>query len=205
MQYRGLTTLELARKVVRDLPKIRRVYFREYYYEPNKPSGSEERRFSLNREVFLRTGKLELPIQHLQEGWNIAFDSVVEDRRKKLWHLPLVDLALRKSQKNLRKTVRRLQEIIAPRFGAGYILATNRSYQFFGTRLLSHDEWLQFLAWCLLSSMVTVTPKNQENIHEMIADYRYIGHSLLRGSTGLRITAHGTKTVLPRVVAVVKS
>lgn len=66
---------------------------------------------------------------------------------------------------------------------------------------LNREEFL--IGFCLITSIVTVTPDDVPNQHEVISDYRYIGHSLIRGSTGLRITTRGTKTFEPRVVAVI--
>lgn len=202
-RYLGLTTLQCAKAVVVEDPKIQRVNFRKYFNIPEKPTEEDEELIGLDRQAFLSGNVLTRLIRDYPEGWNISFDSRVEDANGNAFQLPLMDLALRKSEENLDRTKERLKKLIVPRFGGGFILETKDSYHFFGKRLLSHGEWLKFLGFSLLTSIVTVTPEDQGNIHELISDYRYIGHSLIRGSTGLRITANGSKSVLPKVVAII--
>lgn len=114
----------------------------------------------------------------------------------------MMDLHPLKSPASLEKCARRLKEIVVPEFGGGFILETGRSYHFLRRELLTPEGFIRFLGACLLTSIVTVR-QNGPNIHETIADYRYIGHSLSRGSTGLRITANGEKNTLPHVVKVI--
>lgn len=202
-QHLGITTLEIGRVIVDKTPQIQKVHLRYYYYVPEKPSGEEEKTHIVDRQTFLHTTEVENLIGILEPGWNIAFDSQVEDQEGKILQLPMLDLALRKSPENLERTKQRLKKIIVPNFGEGFILETNKSYHFFGERPMSQENWYKFLGLSLLTSIVTVTPDDQPNIHEMVADYRYIGHSLIRNSTGLRITTNGTKVFMPRVVAVI--
>ena len=67
---------------------------------------------------------------------------------------------------------------------------------------LDHDKWLKFLGASLLTGILTVASGGQYS-YESVVDNRYIGHSLLRGTTGLRIITNGTKTFTPRVVALI--
>lgn len=199
--YLGLSTLEVARGVVGDNSKIQRVNLRWYYYVPNTvPEIS--RISSWDRGNFLEGEKLKNEIEKLKPGWNIAFDSKVENKKGNFSYLPMMDLALSKSPENLQRTIERLKEMIEPKFGGGFILETNASYQFFGNNLIDHDGWLNFLGTSLLMSIPTVNPEGQYS-HESVADSRYIGYSLLRGRTGLRITTTGTKTFVPKVVAII--
>lgn len=200
-EYLGLTTLQCAWIIVVGDPQIQRVNFRRYLCVPGKPTKDDV--IGLNRQAFLDGAVVEELIEDCPERWNIAFDSKVEDANGDVFQLPMMDLTLRRSPENLDRTKERLKELIVPDFGGGFILETEKSYHFLGRRLLSHKEWLKFLGLSLLASIVIVTPNGQENIHELVADYRYIGHSLIRGSAGLRITAGGSKTVLPKVVAVI--
>ena len=200
-EYLGLTTLQCAWIVVAKNPQIEWMGLRRYFYTPGKPTKDDV--IGLNRQTFLDGTVVAELIENCPERWNIAFDSKVEDTNGNVSQLPMMDLTLRRSPENLDRTKERLKELIVPDFGGGFILETEKSYHFLGKRLLSHEEWLKFLGFNLLTSIVTVTPNDQENIHELVADYRYIGHSLIRGSTGLRITAGGSKTVLPKVVAVI--
>lgn len=202
-KYLGLTTLQCAGIIVAENPLIERVNLRCYFYIPEKPSGEDEKLIALDRETFLNGKVLQKLMMELSEGWNISFDSKVKDKDGNMQQLPMMDLSLQKSEENLARTKDRLERLIVPRFGGGYILETQKSYHFFGKKLLDHEEWLRFLGFSLLTSIVTVASEGQENIHELVSDYRYVGHSLIRGSTGLRITANGSKSVLPRIVSVV--
>ncbi len=200
-KYLGLTTLEVARGIVGDNKRIGRVNLRWYYYVPNTvPEIS--RTSSWDRKDFLDVGKLGGEIEKLGSGWNIAFDSKCEDAEGNFLYLPMMDLALDKSPENLQRTQQRLRDIIKPDFGGGVILETNASYHFLGDSLISHDDWLRFLGASLLTGIINVSPDGKSN-HESVADNRYIGHSLLRGTTGLRITTNGTKTFIPRAIAII--
>lgn len=69
--------------------------------------------------------------------------------------------------------------------------------------MLGPEEWLDFLGLNLITSIVTQVDENLPRVHEFISDYRYIGHSMLRRSTGLRVTTRGSKTFTPQVVSVI--
>lgn len=202
-KYLGLSTLDCAKLVVAKNPDIKVLTLRSYFYIPNAESDDAEEVFSLPREEFLHGESLSQRMRSLREGWNIALHSPVELVDGSTGHFALLDLSLRKSDENRERTIGRLREIITPRFGGCFVLETRKSYHFFGEKLLTIDQWLDFLGAALLTSIVTVTPDEEPNIHEMVADYRYIGYSILRRSTGLRITANGNKTFLPRVIDVI--
>lgn len=202
-RFIGFSTMECAREIVRLNPEISGLQLRAYYYIPDKPSGDDEPIFRLSREEFLEGTRVEEVLQRLGPEWNLALDSPVVLQSGETGHFAMADLAPRKSPESLVKVVGRIREIIVPQFGGGFLLETRKSYHYLGTKILSQDEWQRFLGFCLITSIVTVTPDDVPNQHEVICDYRYVGHSLIRGSTGLRITTRGTKTFEPRVVVVI--
>lgn len=203
-QHLGLTTLEIGRVVVDKTPQIQRVHLRRYFHVPDRDRTSvEEKVYVVDRQTFLHSEVVGKLMEKLDPGWNISLDSQVEGQKGELLQFPMMDLALNKSPENLERTKQRLKKIIVPDFGGGFILETEKSYHFFGEKPFNQEKLNQFLGLCLLTSIVTVTPDGQPNIHEMVADYRYVGHSLIRGSTGLRITTNGTKTFTPRVIATI--
>jgi hypothetical protein len=69
----------------------------------------------------------------------------------------------------------------------GFILKSGRSYHFYGTRLLDEPQWQDFLGQSLLLGD--------------LADWRYVGHCLVRGICTLRISAHPHLRSVPTVVA----
>lgn len=201
-KYLGLSTLECVRIVVAQNPQIAAIYFRGYNYIPNKTTKDDELVYAIGRNELLTGDIIRKIVEQLPEGWNLAADSKVILQNGKIAHLPMIDLSPGKSDESKERIVSRLNEIITPIIGGGFLLETERSYHFLGSRVLTIEEWFQFLGYSLITSIVTKTPDDQPNIHEVIADYRYIGHALIRGSTGLRVTANGEKTVAPKVVAV---
>lgn len=198
----GLSTLEVAQRVIDNNTSICAVNLRPYIYVPNQTSNEEERAYEVSRAQFLGYDKKDLDnwLSKLCEGYNIALDSSVVLGDGNRGHLIMADLAPQKSDENLDKIRNRFGEIIKPKYGGGYFLETKRSYQFIGDKVVSQDEWYKLLGNLLISSIVTVTPDDMPNKHEIIADYRYIGHSLKRGTTGLRLTTSGQKTFTPSVV-----
>lgn len=200
--YKGKSTLEVAQRVVDDNASIAAVNLRPYFYVPNQTSSEEERAYEIPRVQFLNYDKKDLDnwLSKLCDGYNIALDSSVLLGDGSKGHLIMADLAPQKSDENLEKIRKRFEEIIKPKYGGGYLLETKRSYQFLGDEIVPQDEWYNLLGDLLISSIVTVTPSDMPNNHEIIADYRYIGHSLKRGTTGLRLTTSGKKTFVPSVV-----
>jgi hypothetical protein len=72
----------------------------------------------------------------------------------------------------------------------GYLLASGRFYHYYGSRLLTQQEWLKFLAQFLMPCLL-VSP-------------RYIGHSLFSGFCSVRLTrSEPHKPVVPRLITTV--
>lgn len=199
----GLKTIDCVRYVVAQNQQIGEIFFRGYNYVPNQPSGDEPR-FSVSRDRLLGGFDPEVLLDGLGEGFNIALDSRVLLAVGEETNFLMVDLAPSKTPDNQLKIESRLRELIVPHFGGGFLLETNRSYQYLGFRTVNYDGWLDFLGRCLITSIVTKTPEDQPNIHEVIADYRYIGHSILRRSTGLRVTTSGSKVFEPKSISVIE-
>lgn len=199
----GKRTIDCVRYVVAQNNEIAGIFVRPYNYVPNQTSINQER-FLLERDYFLNSFDPNEMVKRFPEKTNIALDSNIKLRGDVDAFWPMVDMALEKSDINLAKIEKRVGEILSPYTGESFLLETRKSYHLLGSELLeTKDEWFNFLATCLISSIVTKTPDDQPNIHEVIVDNRYIGHSMLRGSAGLRLTTCGDKTFEPRVVSVI--
>lgn len=98
--------------------------------------------------------------------------------------LPLMDFNCPKSRENLEKIEFFL---IGVNQDEGVILASERSYHFYGTKLLHWWDFEEFQGKCLLSG---------------IADARYIGHRLIDHEGFLRLSASPLRNFVPRVVLV---
>lgn len=98
-------------------------------------------------------------------------------------HIPMMDFRCKPTASNLKKIRIALAELGQKR---GAILQSGRSYHYYGFDLLNQEDWVKFLAKCLL-----LAP---------IADARYIAHRLIEGIGALRITASETKPETPFIV-----
>lgn len=200
----GQSTFDCIRFVVAENPQIAALHLREYNYVPNQPPTADETDKPISRGDFLNGDTVDQVINTLTDpGANLSVSSRITLTSGKPAHLAMMDLAPRKSPEALAKVMTRLTDIVVPQFGGGIIFETNKSYHFLGFEPLSEENWLNFLGLNLITSIVTYVGEDQPRTHEVIADYRYIGHSLLRRSTGLRITTRGTKTFSPIAVALI--
>jgi hypothetical protein len=72
----------------------------------------------------------------------------------------------------------------------GYLLTSGRFYHYYGSRLLTEQEWLKFLAQFLMPCIL-VSP-------------RYIGHSLFSGFCSVRLTrSNPHKPVVPTLITTI--
>ncbi|MBI2595624.1 hypothetical protein HYW46_02720 [Candidatus Daviesbacteria bacterium] len=191
----GATTIEAAKFVVGQNPQIANVFYRKYVYVPAQ-LGKDEM-IPVSRENFLRGLDPKILIFAEETQANIALDSRVNLLDGAKGHLLMMDLTLSKGLAGLQTTEERLRSCIIPHFGGGFLMETGQSYHFLGNQITNQEGWINFLGRCLVTSEVT---KDKGFIE--VADTRYIGFSLLRGSNGLRLTTRGTKSFIPRVVAI---
>jgi len=118
----------------------------------------------------------------------VSISSLLNDGNNNICHLPLMNLHLDEYMKE--------DEIIecinlVTSGMPGYLMKTNRYFHFYGEKLLSESEWLQFNAQFLMPTI--------------IASPRYIGHSLHQGFNTLRMTnTELIKTVEPFFIKTVK-
>lgn len=199
----GLSTIECTREVANQNPNIAGFFLRIYNYIPDQTSGNERRVFVPRRE-FMNNFSPDSLLEEEPKDSNVALDSMVKLNDASLGYLLMADLAPNKSPENQEKIGEQIRKIIVPYFGGGFLLETRRSYHYLGMNVTDQEGWLDFLGRSLITSIVTKTPDDQPNTHEVIVDYRYVGHSILRRSTGLRITTNGSKTFEPRSVAIIE-
>lgn len=200
----GKTTLECAKFVVGQNTKITGITVRPYVYVPNQGSAGEER-IVLEREYFLNSFDPNIMLIGRPEGTNISLDSKIKllDDIDGYW--PMLDLAMDKTEENLQMAIERTEKEMSGFTGKAFLLETKRSYHLMGTNILENEGlWFDFMGKSLTANIVIKTPDGQPNIHIPYVDYRYVGHSIMRRSSGLRITTSGSKTFEPRVVAVTK-
>ncbi len=198
----GMSTLDLAKRIISRNELIRKVHLRVHGYTPHIHQDGEDRRLSISTDSFLK-----LQQQHLNqvasrhgEGWNVSLSSDVTLWNHQKRHLILADLVPQKSAENLDVIKRRFNEIIKPRYGGGFLLETGTSYHYFGEKIVDQDDWRELLGRLLITSIVIDMPPGVLDVHRVLVDYRHVGHSLMRNATSLRLTTRGTKTFSPVVV-----
>jgi hypothetical protein len=125
---------------------------------------------------------LETKIKDLDDTEVIGFSSKCIVGDGKVMHLPMMDFSCAPSPSNyefIRLALKKLGE------KKGVILASGKSFHYYGMDLQTPEEWQRFMHRCLLLSPFT--------------DIRYISHRLISGYCILRITANLVKQTVPEV------
>lgn len=183
----GAQPTDVLLEVLRLNPHIEAVGFLEYF-----PQGGDKNISWLNRNEILEGNKIQTIMSQLQEGQQLAIGSRILLNTGRFAHVPLMDFDLARSIENLKKVQDRLKHVGV---NSGWILETWESYHYWGTKVITEDEWLDFLSRGLLTSIV----HGEDNV-EQITDARYIGHSLRDRSCFIRISGNAG-IALPKVVA----
>lgn len=189
----GAGPLDVFQQILRDHPEVAKVKLWPYFYKPvTFDEGKMEPKWLPSRHIF-DEGKVQKIISKLPDGAQLAIYSKVKTDKGLVRHIPMMDFSLNKSPENLDLLKERLLYVNA---GNGWIIESEKSYHFYGNRLLNEREWRDFMGNSLLTSVV----HSRENIQE-VADPRYVGYSLKRGGNTLRITSNADKTFSPVVVS----
>lgn len=189
----GASPLEVFRHVIKINPNIAKVNFWVYEYKPIEHTEGGKNPYWLSREEFFEGSRLQRLIALLPEQAQLGIFSKVLLNTNEAFHIPMMDFEIEKSETGLNTVLSRLRHV---GISNGWILETGASYHYYGQQLLSHEEWVDFMGVCLLTSIV----HTRKNI-EYVADPRYIGHSLRRGGNVLRLTSRADKNLEPVVVA----
>jgi hypothetical protein len=144
----------------------------------------EERTIAVETDD-LSDGLIDSMVQALEAGSALAFCSRVKLRDGGSGHIPLMDFRCHPSASN-RRIVRRALKAMGQ--GAGLLAESGRSFHFYGSRLLTNDEWVGFMGMAMLFSPVV--------------DVRYIAHRLADGACRLRISTSHSKSFSPVVCEV---
>jgi hypothetical protein len=131
----------------------------------------------------LKNGLLDEKIRVLDQHEVIALCSKCKLTNGMQVHIPMMDFRIEPSTTNLQNIKVALKTIEEKR---GAILESGKSYHYIGFTLMKENEWLKFLARCLLLAPFT--------------DSRYIAHRILEGLGSLRINAGTLKPVTPFTV-----
>jgi len=139
------------------------------------------------RTISMETSRLSVSAveslrNELKDGAALAFSSRVKLYNGNEAQIPLMDFRCEPSETNSR-IVRRALGAMGQ--NAGLLAESGRSYHFYGFRLQSTSEWVEFLAMAMLFSP--------------IVDVRYVAHRLADGACRLRISSGLGKSSIPLV------
>lgn len=192
-EIRNATPLGVLYCIANLNPQIDKFNFWVYTYEPLRHDEKGKNPYWISRDDVLKMDPIIDLMNNLQGSEQLAISSHVRLQNNKRGHLPMMDFETTRSENGLEVVLSRLKHVD---ISNGWILETGQSYQLYGPDILTNNEWLDFLAKCLLMSIV----HTRQNI-EQVADPRYIGHSLRRKCSTLRLTTNGDKNFIPKVVA----
>jgi len=197
----GMTAPEVVVEIVRINPDITAVFFKTYTSTKNLEEepviqirtsidrmiqhspNPKESFWLIRKEITLN--QLNAIVEGLSQERALAVTSKVRlVYPRTISHIPMMDFNCVTSSVNLEK----VQEFLRKIGQEGVVLATGRSYHFYGIRPMTENKWYEFLGRCLLFSDFT--------------DSRYVGHRLIDGFTDLRISREIRRPQSPRVVAI---
>ncbi len=115
----------------------------------------------------------------LQDGWDLALNSVVVDKRDRRQHIPMIDFAKRCVEE---ADIALMRSIIGNALTSSFLyFDSGRSFHAYGLQLISPGEWREFMAKLLLLNMPA---------GEHLIDARWVGHRLVAGYGALRWSAN---------------
>jgi hypothetical protein len=114
--------------------------------------------------------------------WMVSMTSIWKNEKQEKFYLPVMDFSIEISDESEQLVRERLKGVLDlyPQFGRGSLVQTNNSYHFVGDTLIVQKDWIAFCANMILL-------KHSRETRD-IADVRFIGHSLVRGYTCVRIS-----------------
>ena len=190
----GANSLDVFKYIVEINPQIDEIGLQQY--ETISRQHIEQKTIWITRDRFLRTNEVQELIDKLPETVQMVVFSKVLLNDGNYAHIPMMDFDTPKNDDGLNIVIDRFKKV---NIHEGWILESGVSYHFYGSKLLTESNWINFMGECLLTSIV----HDNYNI-EQVVDNRYIGHSLIRGGNTLRITTKAEKTFEPKVIKFIK-
>jgi hypothetical protein len=150
----------------------------------HQPTAQASTREFLDVESSLREALVDRA-SRVRTGALLVVSSFVETISGGGAHLPMLDFRVPPTPSNLELVgalVRTLQL-------KGWILESGRSYHFYGSSLLSYNEFRTFLGRALL--------------FQPVVDARWVAHQVIEGAAALRISRGGQSQITPKIVAAI--
>ncbi|HJP90748.1 MAG TPA: SIR2 family protein [Pyrinomonadaceae bacterium] len=121
----------------------------------------------------------------LPPNFVLAASSRVQLKNGKVAHLPMIDFKCDPTDENMELAKEAFVKIGQT---DGVLLNSGNSFHYYGERLMTETEWVDFLGHCLLLSD--------------FIDTRYVGHALINKECRLRLSATPLNPFIPTVVKV---
>jgi hypothetical protein len=174
---RDIHPIGFVQDLVVDFSNIELLSFSKYFY---RPQWLFDERHCLELSVCdLTTEWLCAQTQSLQEGWELALNSVVKDVRGRASHIGMIDFIGKPSVDLIFDRVRALMGRNAANKMRLY--DSGRSLHGYIPELTGPAQWQKFLGRLLLMNSVDEAP---------IIDARWVGHRIIGGYSALRWSAN---------------
>ncbi len=162
------------RSIVKENINVKILTFSYYKYRPQSLI-DERTSIHVDREIFLADGFIERISNECPLGQDLAFHSLTTCHDGIARHLPMVDMST-----NARAHLSKIKSSVDPETLYGFAwFESGRSFHGYGSRFITHTEWIAFMGQLLLS--------NQKDLKPTV-DPRWIGHRLIAGYAALRWT-----------------
>ena len=152
------------------------ISFSEYFYRPQTTFDE--------REVFtvaisdVSPAWVQERIARLRDGWELALNSLVTDKRGRSFHIPMMDFVGEEVPDVHRAS---FSEVLGRDIARDLqFFFSGRSFHAYAATLLKRGDWVRFMGKLLLLS----------EGHSTKVDCRWVGHRLLGGYSALRWSAN---------------
>lgn len=155
------------------------VSFSKYHYRPASLIDERVTMEVLGRDV--SWDWLRSILSELSDGWELALNSRVRDRRNRILHIGMIDFAEGTNIDSIRD--RCILVFGSNVWSSMCLFDSGRSFHGYVGVLLRPKNWIEFLGKCLLMN---------EGGKSQVVDSRWVGHRLLGGYCALRWSANSS-------------
>lgn len=190
----GAYSLEKMIGCIANINRVSTLQFSIYQiYQEQYPQKEAEKtklltEFDLIEDLFQEKIKLDSFFKK-DSAEHLGFTSFIKKQNGFMGHIPMIDFNCPYSIENLLKIEKTLYMLAQ---GKGFLLESGKSYHFYGIKLLSVEEWVNFTKLCAEQDIIG-------------KHWPYFQLQRQRGYSTLRISTSTQKPHLPKVIAKIGS
>ena len=155
-------------------PNVKALTLSYYIYRPQSLV-DERTLIPISRADFLNTRYVAHLVENCPPNQDMAIHSAAECNDGVLRHIPMVDMST-----SSRAHLEKLRAFLDLETFYGFVwFESGRSFHGYGSRFITHGQWISYMGQLLLS--------NQKDLKPTV-DPRWIGHRLIAGYAALRWT-----------------